>query len=446
MTSLRRPAGQILWATLVAAGCHSPSPPPPTSERVELTTPAAFAEAGRARAKDQGKVQDNWLATFAEPALDALVAEAQAHNPDLAAAVASRDRALAQAGVADSALAPKVDAVGGASRSDTGNGAGNRYDLGLSVSWEVDVWGRLADQSAAAQADVMAATADLELTRLENDLLQQRLRVQRITRARLDVGEARPMDLDLADGQVAVSRQTATESGGALDSALRSLEVLVGRYPSREIEVAEDLPALPGPVPVGLPSDLLERRPDLIAADRRVAAAFQRVGAAKAAKLPSLSLTASGGQASDGLSSLMDPGQVVWNLGANLLGPLFDGGELAARERIAQADEQAALANYVRAAQQAFLEVETALGNERILRQRETELTEAEARLRAARDAGEIRYEEGEMSIVDLDQLHTNHAQAARALLQVRQELLQQRINLHLALGGSFSATPTDQS
>ncbi len=413
-------------------------------------------------------MQDNWLATFAEPALDALVAEAQAHNPDLAAAVASRDRALAQAGVADSALAPKVDAVGGASRSDTGNGAGNRYDLGLSVSWEVDVWGRLADQSAAAQADVMAATADLEfarqsiaaqvakawflsvagreLTRLENDLLQQRLRVQRITRARLDVGEARPMDLDLADGQVAVSRQTATESGGALDSALRSLEVLVGRYPSREIEVAEDLPALPGPVPVGLPSDLLERRPDLIAADRRVAAAFQRVGAAKAAKLPSLSLTASGGQASDGLSSLMDPGQVVWNLGANLLGPLFDGGELAARERIAQADEQAALANYVRAAQQAFLEVETALGNERILRQRETELTEAEARLRAARDAGEIRYEEGEMSIVDLDQLHTNHAQAARALLQVRQELLQQRINLHLALGGSFSATPTDQS
>jgi outer membrane protein TolC len=171
-----------------------------------------------------------------------------------------------------------------------------------------------------------------------------------------------------------------------------------------------------------------------------VAAAFGRVGAAKAAKLPRLALTAQGGQSSRELSELFDPTNLAWNLGANLLGPLFDGGERESVLQGAKAIEREALANYVKLAQRAFLEVETALANERVLRVRLGELAEAQSRLLRARDAGEDRYRNGEASILDVDQLHANHAAAARGLLQVRSELFQQRINLHLALGGSFES------
>jgi outer membrane protein TolC len=186
----------------------------------------------------------------------------------------------------------------------------------------------------------------------------------------------------------------------------------------------------------------LERRPDVVAADRRVAAAFGRVGAARAAKLPRISLTGQLGQGSQELSNLFDPTNLAWNLGANLLGPLFDGGEREAALQSAKASEREALAAWVKTAQKSFLEVETALANEQVLRQRQIELAEAESRLLRARDAGEERYRNGEATILDVDQLHNNHANAARALLQVRSELFQQRINLHLALGGSFDGAP----
>jgi NodT family efflux transporter outer membrane factor (OMF) lipoprotein len=450
---------------LLPCACGAP-PAPPASERVDTPVRATFAEAERAPV-DAGRVADDWLAAFGDARLDALVAEAQRNNPDLAAAVARRDRALAQAGFADSAFAPKVDAGLSSTRADAGTpaGAANRFDLGLTVSWEVDVWGRIAKTSAAAAADAVAAAADLEYARqsiaartaqawflaiagrelvaLEQALTAQRERLLRITQARFDVGEAKPSDVALAEGQLAATRDALTAAGGGVDAALRSLDALLGRYPAADIEVAPGLPALPPPPPVGLPSELLERRPDVVAADRRVAAAFQRIGAAKAAKLPRVALTAGGGLSSGDLSSLLDPKQAAWNLGANLLGPLFDGGEREAQVRIAQANEQEALANYVKAAQRAFFEVETALGNERVLRQREGELAGAAAQLLRARDATEARYREGDATILDVSQVHDDHARAARALVQVRQELLQQRLNLHLALGGSFAARPT---
>jgi multidrug efflux system outer membrane protein len=415
---------------MLPCACGAPAEPPPPVERAATPVREGFAEVDRAPV-DAGRVSDDWLASFHDARLSALVDEAQRNNPDLAAAVARRERALAQAGFADSAFAPKVDAGFGASRRDAGtpDGPADRFDLGLSVSWEIDVWGRIAKTSAAAAADVVAAAADLEYARqsiaartaqswflaiagreqvaLEQELTAQRERVQRITASRLDVGEAKPTDLDLAEGQTAVSRDAVLAARGGVDAALRSLEALLGRYPS---------------------------------------AAFQRVGAAKAAKLPRVALTAGGGTASGDLSSLLDPKQAVWNLGANMLGPLFDGGEREAQVRLAQANEQEALANYVKTAQRAFLEVETALGNERVLRAREIELDDATRRLLRSRDATEVRYGEGEATILDVNQVHADYARAARALLQVRQELLQQRINLHLALGGSFAARTTTPS
>jgi len=451
--------GAPLIVSLFFVSCRAAETAPPTKDRAQTPVREAYANA-----TDAGKVADNWLATFGDARLDALVLEAEKNNPDLAIAAARRDRAAAEAGKADSALSPKVDAVAGAERGSDPRGTASSFNLGLSVSWEADVWGRLSNAAQAAALDAVAAQADYEYARqsiaartaqgwflaiaakeqvaLDQSLLAQRERVARVVKARYDAGEAKRADLDTAEGQAATTRQAWEASKGAYDSALRSLEALLGRYPSNEVDVATGLPALPSVPPVGIPSEVLERRPDVVAADRRVAAAFGRVGSAKAAKLPRIALTAGGGQASGDLSNLFDPANLVWNLGANLLGPLFDGGEREAQVRIAQAAEREALASWVKTAQRAFLEVETALANERVLRLREGELRDAEVRLLRARDAGEARYGTGEATILEVDQLHANHAAAAKTLLQVRQELFQQRINLHLALGGSFEAQP----
>ena len=448
-----------LATALVLSGCRSAQEAQPAREKTNAPVAPQFANAS---VQDPGTVRDNWLASFGDPALDALVAEAERNNPDLAIAAARRDRAIAEAGKADSTLQPKLDAVGGAQRTDTSRGSTDQFNLGLSISWEIDVWGRLSDAARAAALDAEAAAADLEFARqsiaartaqawflalaareqvlLDRELLEQRERVARIVKARYDVGESQRIDFETAQGQAAQARQTLAASEEAARAALRSLEALLGRYPSSEVEVASKLPNLPKEPPVGVPSEVLERRPDLVAADRRVAAAFGRVGSAKAAKLPRLALTAQGGQSSRELSDLFEPTNLIWNLGANLLGPLFDGGEREAVLQSAKAAEREALGNWVKLAQRAFLEVETALANERVLRVRLGQLAEAESRLLRARDAGEQRYATGEATILDVDQLHANHASAARGLLQVRSELFQQRINLHLALGGSFEA------
>jgi NodT family efflux transporter outer membrane factor (OMF) lipoprotein len=443
----------------ISAACRSAAVAPATKDRASTPVAEQFA-----RASDMGAVHDNWVTSFDDPRLDALVAEAQRNNPDLAIAAARRDRAAADAGKADAALQPKLDAVGGAQRVENNVATRDQFNLGLAVSWEVDVWGRLSNAAQAAALDALAAQADYEFARqslaartaqawflalaareqvaLDRALLDQRERVARVVKARYDVGEGQRIDYESALGLAATARQTLAASEEAGRAALRSLEALLGRYPSSEVEVAASLPSLPSAPPVGLPSELLERRPDVVAADRRVAAAFGRVGAARAAKLPRISLTGQLGQGSQELSNLFDPTNLAWNLGANLLGPLFDGGEREAALQSAKASEREALAAWVKTAQKSFLEVETALANEQVLRQRQIELAEAESRLLRARDAGEERYRNGEATILDVDQLHNNHANAARALLQVRSELFQQRINLHLALGGSFDGAP----
>jgi len=450
-----------LAVVLALSRCGSSGAAPAARERAQPPVAGQFANAG---VKDPGTVADNWLATFGDATLDALVAEAERNNPDLAIAAARRDRAAAEASNADASLQPKIDAFGGGTRTDTSRGSVDQFNLGLSISWEIVGWGRMSDAARAAALDAQAAAADLEFARqsiaartaqawflalaareqvaLDRELLEQRERVARIVKARYDVGEGQRIDFETALGQAAQARQTLAASEEAARAALRSLEALLGRYPSSEVEVASKLPALPAEPPVGVPSELLERRPDLVASDRRVAAAFGRVGAAKAAKLPRLALTAQGGQSSRELSELFEPSNLVWNLGANLLGPLFDGGEREAVLQGAKAAEREALASWVKLAQRAFLEVETALANERVLSVRLGELQEAESRLLRARDAGERRYATGEATILDVDQLHANHASAARGLLQVRSELFQQRINLHLALGGSFESRP----
>ena len=182
----------------------------------------------------------------------------------------------------------------------------------------------------------------------------------------------------------------------AREQALRALELLLGRYPAAEIAVAEHLSPMPPPVPVGMPSQLLERRPDVIAAERRVAAAFDRVGEARAAQLPRISLTAGGSSVSSDLIELKDTSNPIWSFGANLLAPLYQGGALRAQVEIRSAEQKQAVAEYARTGQRAFGEVESALAAENALRDRDAILEASIRDSERALELAQIQYRVGQ--------------------------------------------------
>ncbi len=211
------------------------------------------------------------------------------------------------------------------------------------------------------------------------------------------------VDLNVSRADVARAQERVARNQGNLEEAVRSLEVLLGRYPAAELNVANQLAPMPGPVPAGLPSELLERRPDLVARDRQVAAAFNRAQAARAARLPSLSLTGVLGGASSSLLNLLNPSNIAWSLGANLLAPIFDGGRHQADVDISTAQQEQALAAYASTALKAFQEVETAIANEQILQVREDHLTSVVGELAEAVRITELRYNEGEIDLLSLN-------------------------------------------
>lgn len=415
-------------------------------------------------AQAAGAVTLNWLDTFSSPTLNALVEEAIGNNYNLAVAAANVEQAQALARQAGAALVPSVDLSSGGSRSrslgDNAAAASNSYNLGLGVSWEADLWGRIGAGVAQASLSAQAAQADYTFaqhslaantalgyftaieaatqTTIATEALNIIERIGRIVEAQYTEGVASAGDVALARSDLASARErVATLEGSARDS-LRALEQLLGRYPGADATLESTLPMLPSPPPAGLPSDLLKRRPDLIAAERRVAAAFNAVDQAEAARLPSLSLTGSLGGSSTELTDLVDPANLAWSLGANLLAPIFDGGRRKENVNIANAQQKAALAQYGDQAVRAFGEVESLLDQGSVLRERETQLQEAADQAQKARRLSEVRYKEGEGTLVDLLSLQQRVLNAQSTLSSVRRLRLAQRVSLNLALGGGW--------
>jgi NodT family efflux transporter outer membrane factor (OMF) lipoprotein len=241
-----------------------------------------------------------------------------------------------------------------------------------------------------------------------------------------------------ARATVGTYRDTLRQIELSREQALRALELLLGRYPAAEIAVAERLASMPPPVPAGVPSQLLERRPDVVAAERRVAAAFNRVGEARAAQLPRISLTAGGSSVSSDLLELKDTSNPIWSLGANLIAPLYQGGALRAQVEIRSAEQKQAVADYARAGQRAFGEVEGALAAENALRER-GDILDATVRDSArALELAQIQYRIGTVDLSTVEQRQLALYSARTSRLRVQSEQLAQRVNLYLALGGGF--------
>lgn len=447
---------------VVLAGCALKSPPPRADVAADalpnLRLPQNWSTTGAA----VGAVTDRWLASFQDPQLDALVAEALAYNTDLRAAAARVEQAAAYARLSGATLYPQVNFIG---RGSLGADSSGTEGVGLFVNWELDLWGRIRAGRQASRDQYVSVELDAEYARqsiaalvAKSWFLATEARLQKaiaeamaaaaerqlgLAQDRLRVGIGNEYDVAQARASLAFYRDSAKSLELAYQQALRSLEALAGRYPAAAVEVPAELLPMPGPVPVGMPSELLERRPDVVAAERRVAAAFYRVEEAKAAKLPRISLTAAVNSISSDVFVLQNRDNPVWSVGGGIVAPLYLGGQLQAQQDIRTAEQKQAIAEYGRVGARAFGEVENALSAEFNLDAREAILKQAVADNERALELSVVRYKVGSGDLRAVQQQQLALYSARTSLVRVQSERRVQRVNLHLALGGSFTQAPT---
>jgi multidrug efflux system outer membrane protein len=467
MASRSGPAPVLIVAGLaaLAGGCSQPAPTRPdiTAEALGVTgaPPATFAAPVSTAT---GAVAAGWIASFKDPVLDALVAEALTGNRDLAAARARLDQAASQARLAGADLKPQIGASLGAGAQGSDGARTDQMGAGLTLSWELDIWGRIssgvkaaADQYASAEADVAFARQSLaaqvakawflaiqavrqEAIAQEFATIQQRS--AELVAKREQHGRASAYDTALARSAAATAEDRVRQAQSGRERAVRSLEILLGRYPRAELATGATLPAMPPPTPAGLPSEILERRPDLIAAERRILSAFNMAESARAARLPRLSITANAGLTAGSFRD-MSLDDVFWNTAANLVGPLFDGGRLKSQAEIQDGIQKEAVAAYGATALRAFQQVEQALAEERRLAARQALVDAADTAQSEALRLSQRRLDAGVIDQIALLTVQGRALDARLAALSVQVERLTNRVDLHLALGGDFALPAT---
>jgi len=419
-------------------------------EVVGDNVPDSFA----ARA-EQGTVDDGWLKEFNDSSLNALVDEALAKNPGLKISKAQIEQAQAYVRQAEAKLKPTV-ALGGSYKDGEYKGIKEKSYAALSISWEADVWGRIRTGVAAQTEAARASIADFQFARQSlaasvangwfvaiTAKLQQQFATTivglqqenlRIAEARQKIGQGSERDVHLARGSVASAQDGARSAQAAFENAQRSLELLLGRYPSADLATADKLDAVPPPIPAGIPSEILERRPDLLAAERQVARAFYKEEEAKLLHLPRFTFSAG-----IGTNSLND---AISGLAAGVFAPLYTGGAIEAQVDKATAEQKAAIAAYAQKALQAFKEVETALANEDHLAKQEEYLLVVVKENKIAYEQTKKQHEIGQGSLIDVLNVQGQWVGAQIAALDISGKRLTNRVALHLALGGSFEDQP----
>jgi NodT family efflux transporter outer membrane factor (OMF) lipoprotein len=445
--------------SMALSGCILKKPPDAAAIKEEALPKVDVPAQWRPSPAGQGEVADNWLSTFRDDQLTAAVNEAIAHNADLRVAAARVEQAMLYAKLAGAQLYPSVDLLARGGGKMSGDNSGLKGAL-ITATWELDIWGRVRYGRAAAAADAASAQADFEYARqsiaalvakswflateagLQAEVARGNIRdseaLVRLAEDRSRVGIGNDEDVFVARANTGTSRDLLRQIELGREQAIRALEILLGRYPAAAAAVTPTLPGQPDAIPAGLPSQLLERRPDVIAAERRIAAAFNRVHEAKAARLPRIALTTGVSTISSDLFVLKDHDNPTWNLGANLLMPIFRGGALKTQVEIRTAEQKQAVAAYAQVGLRAFGEVENALSAEIAAKEREQILTQTFADSRRAFDIVTTQFKVGstDLRFVTQRQLAVNATQSA--LIRVQAEQRVQRVNLHLALGGSF--------
>lgn len=469
---------RLLIITLPLAftvGCATS--PDPTERKPQVEAPDNWSAEVATESASTAPAPDTpgWLHQFNDPGLNAVVEDALERNLDLQATIARLDAARANARISGSDQYPQFGAglTGGRrelvfdeSTDPPSTLTSDSYGFSLDLSWEIDVWGRLRDSASASIADYEAATADLAGARLSlaantakfwfrattarqqlalaNETVSSFESTVDLVRSRFESGISSSLELRLALANAAAARALKQQRAQELEQSVRALEVVVGTYPGNTLVTVDELPELSQPVPAGLPSELLNRRPDIAAAERRLAGADKRVASAKKSLLPSLRLTGSAGTASEDLSNIIDADYSVWSLVGGLTQPIFQGGRLRANVERSKAEAERTYLDYSRTILTAFQEVENTLAGEKYLSLRERELSEAAVQSDGAQRLAEDEYAAGLTEIITVLESQRRALNAKEAFLSVRELRLRNRVDLHLALGGDFGAPAAD--
>lgn len=470
-SGVRAVALGVLLALL--CGCSIFQPEAPESPAPELPTDFNTQLVGASLAVG------DWVDDFDDPQLEALVEEALNHNNKFLSALSKRDAASAQYAAAFAGRLPRLDLQAQAQRQRFINDIvrsssveiepvvyPTRLILGAGVNWELDLWGRVANQANAARDEAAAAILDVQAASFSLAAqtatqwfalvaAQQRLALaQRVADSYAETVKRSKERYERGLVTVVDLRQAMAESEGAQGELLgreiefgrtrRALEVLLGRYPSNELEVAGSLPALPPAVAAGVPGQLIERRPDVAAAELRLRASDQRLLGAKKNLLPRFSISLSAGTQDKYRDLLFTEDSETWSIGGNAVMPLFDGGATRAGIQAQRSLMEDSVAQFQDKVLSACLEVEDALAAELLIRDQVQRSRNAVEQTLAVEDSISRRFELGLVDLRAVLAARRSRWQAQQRVLETELLALNNRIGLYLALGGGI-AEPGDE-
>ncbi|HEX7052637.1 MAG TPA: efflux transporter outer membrane subunit [Burkholderiales bacterium] len=457
------------WLVIVVAGCAAG----PDYVRPALDVPREYKEAQGWRAAQPADTapKGEWWAMFGDPVLDSLIARIEISNQNLRIAEANLRQARALAAQARAGLFPSLGASASATRSKSpslpnspsfASGAVNNFSASLNASWEPDLWGRVRRSLEAGEAEVQASAAELEAARLsaQATLAQSYLalrvadatrrtleetvaayaRTLRLTQNRYAAGVAARVDVVQAEVQLKSAQAQLLDVGVERAQLEHAIALQLGVAPAQFSLAPAPLAARMPEIPAGLPSELLERRPDIAAAERRAAAANARIGVAQAAFFPVVTLSGAAGSRTTSFADLFSAPTRFWSLGAALAQPLFDAGLRGAQKDEAIAAYDAEVAAYRQTVLAAFQEVEDNLAALRILE--EEAALQAEV-VQAARRAVELttnQYEAGVVSYLNVISAQATLLANERTAANILGRRLGASVALIAALGGGWSA------
>jgi NodT family efflux transporter outer membrane factor (OMF) lipoprotein len=451
----------------------------PTYQRPDIETPAAFKEGQGAwvQAVPADTLERGpWWQLFADPDLNALASQVDVNNQNVALAVARYSQARALVAQQRASLFPSVDLSGNASRSGarssttstssgttvtTGGGARNNFSLAIGASWEPDVWGRLRAGVDQARFSEQASAADLQSAKLsaQGELATDYFNIRqldvaraiqaetitgyerslKITQNRYDAGIVAKTDVLQAQTQLANAKADQLGLEQQRATLEHAIAVLVGRAPANFTLPERPVWSASVPqIPFDVPSTLLQRRPDIAGAERRVAAANEQVGIARAGYFPSLNLSANAGLGAAAIGDLFKASALTWSLGASVAQSIFNGGLTRAQVESARAGVDAAAATYRQTVLAAFQDVEDRLVAARILQQQLALREEAATAATLAEQQVLNRYQAGQVNYTDVITAQATAASARRAVAQAMSDREVAAVGLVTAVGGGW--------
>lgn len=469
-----RPRPLLLTAAALAAALLAGCAVGPDYVRPQMDLPTAYKEQGPWKIAQPGQIDDNhrWWEAYHDSVLDGLIDQANQANQNIRLAEAQYRQAQATAAIARASLWPTVGASGGASRAQTNtNGVGrlaDTYNVGLNASWEADIWGRVRRSVEAGDAGSQAGAASLAAARLSiqatlaQDYLQLRVtdlqkdlytrtvaaytRSLQLTQHQYEAGVALRSDVAQAETQLRAAQAQLIDLDATRNQLEHAIAILLGKAPAAfslaplNSDTAS-LQALLPQTPTGLPSDLLERRPDIANAERLAAAANANIGVARAAYFPTLTLSATGGYSSLAFAQLFDTPSRVWSLGSLLAATLFDGGARSARNDQAVAAFDAAVATYKQTVLGGLQEVEDNLSTLRVLDQESVVQDQAVKAAQLSERLALSQYQAGTTTYLSVVTTQTAALTNQRAAVTLLGRQLVASVALIKATGGGWRAS-----